>query len=172
MGKDKIIKRTILPILYISIWAMMLILPRGFFLSEGVSTIMGWGDFVIVFLFLPFLLYLALKKNGVSKNLSKGIVYGSLFLFIPYIIFIGFIEEKEIQQFRKETIGITIHTYMVRYKRGRTLQNIQVKYKVGGKEYQTTAADPNEIYNVGDTVTIIYSTKTPEISRIKELMEN
>ncbi len=172
MEKEKNINKIGLPILYISFWIILYKLPRGMWYDGGDNGIEGWLIGIIGFLILPFLLFKSLRKIGLSKEPSKALAYSSVFLMIPFVLLIGSEDNKEMEFFQEETIGIVNKAWMMNRRKRRSTWAVQAKYRVNGEIYQTSTKDDiDKILSLGDTVTIIYSSKTPQMHEIKELKE-
>jgi hypothetical protein len=134
-------------------------LSRGFFLHH------------FLFAFLLFL-YTILKRNAVSANAAKLSALSSIFLALAFTIIISHEDAKELTTYRKETIGIINKSWLKTYRRRSAVWNVQATYAVNGVRYQTASKDDkDETLMYGDTVTVVYSSRTPEISEIKELLE-
>ena len=169
MEKEKFINKIGLPILYISIWVILYCLPREIYHVQGIE---GWLLLITIFLILPGLLFKILRRNGFSEDSSKKLAYGSVFLIFPFMLLIVFEDDKELEIYQKETIGIVNKTWIMNQRRKRSNRVVQAEYKIEGKTYQTSPEkDEDMILRFGDTVTIIYSSKTPQIHEIKELKQ-
>jgi len=170
--KDKIVNRIILPTCYVLAWLIIYFLPRRMFNVGGDNGAESWIIFGVFFFGLPLLLRFILKRNEVTGDKLKAIVYGSVFLAIPFVLLISSEDERELKRYGLQTTAV-IDKAWLRTQRGRTpTWSVQATYKVGGTIYRTsTKDDADETLQTGDTVTVLYSSKTPEISEIKELLD-
>ena len=172
MEKEKFVNKIDLPILYISIWVILYNLPREIYHVGGNNGIEGWLLGITTFLILPFLLFKTLRRNGFSKDSSKGLAYGSVFLMFPFVLLIQSEDDKELEIYQKETIGIINKAWMMNRRKKKSIWAVQAEYKIEGKTYQTSSKDDKDMtLSLGDTVTIIYSSKTPQMHEIKELKQ-
>jgi hypothetical protein len=139
--------------------------PIRAFHIGGDNSFEGWILYISMFLVLPFLLYLSLKRNGINIKASKGLAYGSVFLAYLFSLLNDSEEQKDFEIYKKETIGTISEAWMIKQYKGGNIWSVQAKYEVGGKSFQAaTKDDINRTLNIGDTVTVIYSSKTPEMS--------
>lgn len=170
MLKNQIINKYILPILYLLSWVIFYFLPANF-LCTGLYQGGGYVFVTLLFFFLnPLLLYLALKKNGVTSKSSRGITYATvLFLIFPSFAFSDKCT-KELEEYGEITVGVIDEAYMQRSRRSRAKWRVIAKYKVNGETYKTTPTiDKDKNLMLGDTVTVRYSTNYPSISEINDL---
>ena len=121
---------------------------------------------------LPYLFYFIARKNKVNKESSEILAYSSILLFFLFLFIIYLEDKKELEIYQKETIGIINKAWRPRSRRSYSDYQVQASYIINGKLYQTTSReDEDRILTYGDTITIIYSSKTPENCKIKELEE-
>ncbi len=160
------------PLLYLIGWVLLYCLPRRFYNVGGDNGYEGWLLFIIMFIILPIILYKALLSNKIKAEIAKCIALGSIFFAIPFILIIDKEETAELDSFKTETIGIVSKAWTVKRKHRSPVWNIQASYNVNGKSYRSSSKDDKDkTLALGDTVTIIYSSKTPENCDIKELIE-
>jgi hypothetical protein len=170
--KDKIIDRIILPASYVVAWVSIYFLPRRMFNLGGDNGVEPWILFLVFFFGLPLLLRFILKKNGIAGNKLKGIVYGSVFLAIPFVLFIDSEDNEELKTNGVQTVGIIYKAWLRTQLRRAPTWSVQATYSVDRTTYRTsTKDDADKTLQSGDTVVVVYSSKTPEISEIKELLE-
>ena len=159
----------LLPLIYIIIWASIIfITPKEVFYSgEG---IVRWIIYAGIFILLPYLLFKSLESTSFSQKTRKGIAYLSVFLAIPFGLWLNNQSEKELKENGKTTYGIIDKAWLV-VRRSRTdVWSIKAKYIVGNKTFHTsTKENPEKTLFVGDTIRINYSKKTPQMSEIIEL---
>lgn len=161
-------RKLILSGLYFFGWLVLFILPNRFYYQQGDSQLVV--VFLMCFLALPTILFFALKEFNISDKNVKTITYASGFLVIPFIFFIKSEGQNELENYQKETKGLVTKAWMhSRYKKI-AAWTVNVRYVVNNETYKISfKKDRNKILSRGDTVTIIYSSKTPAISEIKEL---
>ncbi len=159
----------IFAILYFFVWSSILFLtPKDVFYSgEG---IMRWIIFGAIFFLLPYLLYKSIEKTTLTEKAKKGIAYLSVFLGIPFGLFLSSQSERELKDYGKVTYGIIDEAWLLVRKNRNDVWSVRAKYSVGNKTFYTpTKENPEKTLFKGDTITIIYSQKTPQMSKIKEL---
>lgn len=161
-----------IPIIYLSTWILMYILPRKVFHVPSSAGVEGWLVFFLIFFILPLLLFIFLITMGVSSENSKGFAYGSVFLAIPFMLLIKYEDDIEMEKYKLETTGVVSRAWIRKQKNRSRIWNVQATYQVSNRSYTTSSKnDEHMILSVGDTVTILYSSKTPEMSQIKELVD-
>ena len=172
MHRDNITNRVILPVAYLSSWLALYLMPRRIFSVGGDNSVGPWFIFGIVFLVLPALLRLILIRNGIAGDKLKGIVYGSVFLAIPFGLVLKSESKNELEMYGIETVGIIDEAWIRNPRKRSSVWSVKATYYVKGKEYHTsTKDDVDRVLKDGDTVTVIYSLKTPEMSQIKDLIQ-
>lgn len=172
MTKDKIIDRIILPTSYVLAWVSIYFLPRRIFNVGGDNGAESWILFAVFFFGLPLLLRFILKKNGIAGVKLKAIVYGSVFLAIPFVLFLDSEDNEELKTNGVQTVGVIDKAWLRTQRRQTPTWSVQATYSVNGTSYRTsTKEDADKTLQSGDTVVVVYSSKTPEISEIKELLE-
>jgi hypothetical protein len=166
LDKDgQLMKKWILIIIYLGIW--LLIIPGNLpgFIIYDKSRFILLGFFGVLAIGLPYILYYILTEFEITQKTRKGIAYGSIFLLVPYGLWTGKIDDKRLSENNKQTKGIVYDKWTTKRK-----PLLKAKFKVDNKEYVTfSKTDYNDIFSIGDTVTIIYWTENPELSKIKEL---
>ena len=157
------------PFFYLAIWFIILfILPKDIFYSG--SGIMRWIVFGAIFLILPYLLYKSLELTSLVKKVRTGIAYISVFLGIPFGIWLGMQSDMELKNNGKQTYGIIEKAWIVKRKSRADVWSVKAKYSVDNKLYYTsTKENPEKKLTIGDTITILYSKTTPQMSEILEL---
>ena len=159
----------LIPIIYVIIWiSIIFITPKEVFYSgEG---IMRWIIYGGIFLLLPYLLFKSLELTSFSKKTRKGIAYLSIFLGIPFGLWLNVHSENELKENGKITYGIIEKAWLIVRKSRTDVWSVKAKYIVGDKTFHTsTKENPEKTLFVGDTIRIKYSEKTPQISEIIEL---
>jgi hypothetical protein len=113
----------------------------------------------------PYILFKALTEFNVDIKKKWCATFGSIFLLVPYGILVGQLDDKRLSDKSEQTKGIVYEKWSTKRK-----PLLRAKYKVNNKIYETfSKTDYNDLLAVGDTVTIIYWTEYPELSKIKEL---
>ena len=170
--KDKIIYRIILPTCYVLAWVIIYFLPRRMFNVGGDNGAESWILFGVLFFGLPLLLQFILKRNEITGDKLKVIVYGSVFLAIPLVLLISSEDERELKRYGLQTTAVIDKAWLSTQRRRTPIWSVQATYRVGEIVYRSsTKDDADETLQAGDTVTVIYSSKTPEICEIKELLD-
>ena len=156
-------------LLYLLVWSSILFLTPKDVLYSG-EGIMRWIIFGAIFFILPYLLYKSIEKTRLTKKAKKGIAYMSVFLGIPFGLFLSSQSERELEDYGKETYGIIDKAWLLVRKSRTDVWSVRAKYNVGNKTFYTsTKENPEKTLFEGDTITIIYSEKTPQMSEIMEL---
>lgn len=128
--------------------------------------------FYVIFLGLPVILFNIFNLAGVKNKAARFLSYSSAFLILPYTLMVDNLREFELDTNRNYTIGIVKEAWMRRIK-SRHEWTVNAVYQVNDIEYVTSdKVDDTEKLNVGDTVTIIYSSNIPEVSEILEFKFN
>ncbi|WP_106795172.1 hypothetical protein [Aquimarina sp. Aq78] len=157
------------PLLYLLIWGCILFgLPKEVFYSgEG---IMRWIVFGGIFFILPYVLFKSLELTSLAKKTRSGIAIASVFLGIPFGLWLGIQSKAELKSNGNTTIGIIKKAWMVKRRNQADVWSVQAYYNVNNKPYKTsTKENPEKSLSKGDTVTILYSKTTPQMSEILEL---
>lgn len=165
------IQHLIYPTLYIGTWLTILFLIPDEVHYSGTG-LLRWVVFGSIFLMLPFLLNKSLAGTLLPENARVAITFASVFLGIPFAIWLGNRAESELLQNGNRTQGIIVKAWEAHYKSRQDEWLVQAKYRVGNEYYRTSSkTDDNRTLFEGDTVTVIYSERTPQLSEIQELAE-
>jgi hypothetical protein len=160
-------KKWNLILIYLGIW-LIIILENlwGGVISYEKSRIIVALYIGILIVVLPYLLFKILTEFQVKENSKWYAAILSIFiLVIPYAIWTGKVDEERLRDSGAETIGVVYKDWISRRK-----HLVRVKYSVDHIEYTTfSKTDRHKVLALGDTVTIIYWTKNPELCKIKEL---
>ena len=160
-------------IIYILIWIILYSIPRSYFHVAGNSNLYPVLFFILIILILPLILSEALLKFKVTENLSTKISLASIALIIPFTLIVMNEDDNELEKYGKETKGVIYKAWFNRTAKRGEHWSVQAKYIVDEKIYRTsTKRDKHRILKKGDTVIIIYSSKTPQMNEIKELLES
>ncbi|MFT6983803.1 MAG: hypothetical protein ACJAUD_002583 [Crocinitomicaceae bacterium] len=164
------IQHFVFPTLYIGTWLIiMFLLPKEVFYSG--TGFLRWVVYGIIFFILPYLLYKSIKKTGLSQNMVTAITFASVVLGIPFAILLGFRAESELLDHGTRTKGIVTKAWKAQIKSRQDQWLVQAKYLVDNQYYLTSSKnDDHRTLIVGDTVTVIYSQQTPQLSEIEQLI--
>lgn len=166
---NKKFQRLLYPILYIGTWLTILFLIPNEVHYSGTG-MLRWVVFGLIFFILPFLLYKSLTPISIPENARVAIIFASVFLGIPFAIWLGNRAETELLQNGNRTQGIIVKAWEQHYKSRQDEWLVQAKYRVGNKYFRTSSkTDDKRTLSEGDTVTVIYSERTPQLSEIQEL---
>jgi hypothetical protein len=128
--------------------------------------VIGFTPFILIFFFQSFLLYCLLKSFNAAPKFTIGCVALSVLVIGPcYGLYEGHRAEADLKENGSLTNGIV-------YKKWQRKSEwlLRCQYSVNGNVYSTfTEKDKDNIYKVGDTVTVIYVKDFPQKSRIKKL---
>jgi len=163
------IQHLIYPSLYIGTWLTILFLfpDEAFYSGTG---ILRWVVYGLILSLLPFFIYKSLSPTHIVEKAKVTITFASVFLGIPFAIYLGNRAESELLIHGNRTQGIIVKAWETHYKSQQDEWLVQAKYRVGNKYYQTSSkTDDNRTLSEGDTVTVIYSERTPQLSEIQEL---
>tara|TARA_R100001369_G_scaffold31558_1_gene55971 strand:- start:2204 stop:2563 length:360 start_codon:yes stop_codon:yes gene_type:complete len=104
-----------------------------------------------------------------NDKTKKVLIIGGLIALVLFGIYENTVKKNELERFEAKTKGIITNYVGVRP----TSFELEFKYLVDGQVYYNTEiTSPFECENgrkgcLGSTFTVIYSTKNPEVSRIK-----
>ena len=164
-------KNLLFPILYATIWVFILFLIPKSILYSGTG-ILRWVVFAAIFVLLPYLLNKSLQLVSISEGARTALTFLSVFLGIPFGIWLGIQSDKELLNNGRRTFGVVERAWNLERKSRADVWAITAKYVVNNKYYRTsTKENPEKTLFEGDTVTILYSKRTPEMSEIIELVE-
>jgi hypothetical protein len=109
--------------------------------------------------------------QGLSILFIVKIVFAAIVAFIfctRLEAIIGLSDEKELELYGATTQGVIYRKWQYRH-----LCFIRAEYHINGTRYETDSKpDRKNLFSENDTVTIIYSTRYPLISTIKELADH
>ena len=141
-------------------------LPDTVLYSQGTKK---WIPFLLIFFVQTFLLYKLLSSFSVSGKNKKFATALSVLLLGPLFgIYLGKMEKKVLRDQGVETKGIVSKKWYSYGKNGSWL--LRCNFQVEAKTYSTfSVTDRNNIYKIGDTLTIIYNENFPQQCIIKDL---
>jgi hypothetical protein len=158
-------RKWILIFTYVTFWILIIPDSLPYFVIYDKSRVVLLIFGLLLMFVPPYILFKALTEFNVDIKKKWGVTFGSLFLLIPYGILIGQLDDKRLSDKSEQTEGIVYEKWTTKRK-----PLLRAKYKVDNKAYETfSKTDFNDLLEVGDTVTIIYWTEYPELSKIKEL---
>ena len=158
-------RKWILIFAYVTFWILIIPDRLPYFIIYDKSRVVLLTFGLTLMFVPPYILFKILTEFNVNIKKKWGVTFGSIFLLIPYGILIGQLDDKRLSDKSEQTKGIVYEKWTTKRK-----PLLRAKYKVDNKAYETfSKTDYNDLLEVGDTVTIIYWTEYPELSKIKEL---
>ncbi len=158
-------RKWILIFAYVTFWILIIPDRLPYFIIYDKSRVVLLTFGLTLMFVPPYILFKILTEFNVNIKKKWGVTFGSIFLLIPYGILIGQLDDKRLSDKSEQTKGIVYEKWTTKRK-----PLLRAKYKVDNKAYETfSKTDYNDLLDVGDTVTIIYWTEYPELSKIKEL---
>jgi len=158
-------RKWILIFAYVTFWILIIPDRLPYFIIYDKSRVVLLIFGLLLMFVPPYILFKVLTEFNVDIKKKWGVTFGSVFLLIPYGILIGQLDDKRLSDKSEQTKGIVYEKWTTKRK-----PLLRAKYKVDNKAYETfSKTDYNDLLEVGDTVTIIYWTEYPELSKIKEL---
>ena len=131
-----------------------------------------WMPFILIFIIQPLVLYYLLKSDTITRNTTIGLCALSVFIVgLPFGFYLNYSEKKDLEQKGETTKGVIYRKWHSSGKNSEWL--IRCRFQVNGTSYSTfSEKDKNNVFKVGDTLTIIYINDFPQKCKIKELQEN
>jgi len=128
-----------------------------------------WLPLFLIFILIPILINLSLKQfeinNRVFYSFSSVLILGPLTGILS-----GKIADKDLDLNGKITKGIVISKEWVKPKSQSGYWSLSCEFITKNKVYKTfSQTDRENIYQIGDTLSIKYSESNPENSTILEL---
>lgn len=155
---------------YVLIWVSLYFVPRRVYHVGGDNNLEPWILFAVFFIVLPLVLYSALRSYNIAAKTRTLAAMASVFLVLPFVWITSTVDDQELSQYRKETTGIIVKAWLNDKRKQSDIWSVQAVYHVNGRRYQTpTNEDRDRTLENGDTVSVVYSSRTPEISEIREL---
>ncbi len=140
--------------LLIAVLLFIYFVPRAIMYPD--HKIVGWSIFIIIFLVIPVLVFVSLKKFNL--RFSGRIAMLSVLVVGPtFGLFQGYREKIEL-----EKNGIWSKAIVIDRKSRKRSWTMKCQFKVGNELYETLYHDDNH-HSIGDTLGIIYSKKFPKI---------
>lgn len=138
-----------------------------------------WIPFIIMIVAQPVVLYLLLLQFSFNvrdvhpKLVRRGITAASIAIFLlSYVFFQQFKKENDLALHGQMTKGIVYKKWYDDDKKNPKWL-LRCNYIVDGTSFSTfSETDKENKYRIGDTLTVIYSTRYPQNSIIYELKEN
>ena len=158
-------KRGILISTYVLYWLFLYYgLPREIYhMGHG---LLRWFPAISILLILPILFFYIVRRT-IATLFAMILAANSVFLAIPFTLIMGAEDGKEFNKNNLETNGVITKSV---YDKRNSKWNVFATYYVDGRKYTTSAKeDKFGLLQMDDEVTIIYSTKVPQMSKIKEL---
>lgn len=171
--------RTILAILYFGLILLLGIvgtIDSVVYSNEGFSR---WIPYILIFGVQPVVLYFLLRDMPMGNFkikqylIVRGIIATSvLIIVLSYLYFSQIRGDNDLASNGQRTYGIVKKKWLDTYKQKSNWLLI-CKFNVDGKTYSTfSESDKENKYSIGDTLTIIYSTRFPGNCKIEELQDN
>ncbi|MGN6179076.1 MAG: hypothetical protein ACTHNW_07835 [Mucilaginibacter sp.] len=121
---------------------------------------------LIIFLFLPILMLVTLLSFTKRMYLSIGVAAASVLIVgLSQGLLQEHREKVELTEYGVWTKGIVINRkHISNHSGGSWHWGIKCKYEVGKQQYETLYSDDlKNVYLVGDTIKVIYSSRFPKI---------
>ena len=157
-------RKWILIFAYVTFWILIIPDRLPYFIIYDKSRIVLLIFGLLLMFAPPYILFNVLTEFEIDKK--KWIVtLSSGFLLFPYGILVGQLDDKRLEENSRQTKGVVYDKWTTKRQ-----PLLRAKYKIDNKVYETfSTTDYNDLLEIGDTVTIIYWTEYPELSKIKEL---
>jgi hypothetical protein len=158
-------KKLTLILCYLGVWAFTILEHLYISIISYHKARIVVGLYITVLLVvLPYILFRILTEFGVERNRKWYIIVFSGFLFaIVYFAWTNKVDNKRLKANSRETTGVVYKAWISRRK-----HLVRVRYSIGNKEFTTFSyTDHKKVLGIGDTVTIIYWPRNPELYRIK-----
>jgi hypothetical protein len=121
---------------------------------------------LLIFLAIPHFILKLLSVTNVFNTWVRIIASFSGILLIPIFGFwTGYLSDKDLEKHGKQTKGVVSQKW-----KSKNVWLFTCKFRIGDNEYETfSIMDKENKYQIGDTLTIRYSSQTPDINEIVEL---
>jgi len=130
------------------------------------SGIKRWTPFILIFILIPLFTYKLVEDFSLKKNTKTGLSLIPIIVFGPLLgLWCGHLSDNQLKEDGKLTTGIVSEKF-------KSKRNWLVKCKFQAKNRTFTTfskTDRENLYQVGDTLTIKYSDSNPENHTIVEL---
>lgn len=143
-------------------------LPEEILYSQGPTK---WIPFILIFFVQTYLLNLILSSFNVSPTYKTLLTALSVLIIGPsFGIYIKNKEKTALQKYGQQTKGVVYKKWYNEGKNSNSGWLLRCNYKVGDETYSTfSVTDKNNVYKIGDTLTIIYNSNFPQQCEIREL---
>ena len=134
------------------------------------SGIEKWLPFILIFAGFPFLLYKCLAQYIKRQDMVLGLAIGSVLIIGPVFgIWSDKISEEDLSKNGVKTKAIVIEKWWHKPKSQSGEWLLRCKFTAKGQLYHTFSyEDKDNQFEIGDTLTVIYSKRNPENSKILE----
>lgn len=121
---------------------------------------------LLIFLPIPHFALKLLRLKGIKNTWVEIIATFSGALLLPFFIFwVGYLSDKDLEKHGKQTKGVVFQKW-----KSKNEWLLKCSFKIGDKGYETfSITDKENKYQIGDTLTIRYSSETPDNNEIIEL---
>jgi hypothetical protein len=160
-------------LLYLLLAVTLFLLFRG--LGDEIlyakSGIKKWIPFLIIFLLVPTILSKLLKLYHIHGKANLAYSLGPIILIGPLFGFwIGHLSDVELANNGVKTIGIVSEKWWSKPAKRKGEWLLKCEFLVNGNRFKTfSMEDEDNLYQIGDTLTILYSPKHPDNNTIMEL---
>ena len=130
------------------------------------SGLLRWLPFILIFFVLPYLIFKLLRIITNDSHWIASLAIGSVIILGPTFGFwTGLLSERDLEKYGKNTKCIVSEKWKSKHK-----WLFKCKFKVDEIVFETFSfTDYENKYQIGDTLTIRYSSKTPNNNEIVEL---
>lgn len=155
-----------LPAVLILSLVFIYFIPR--FIMYSYYPLIGWLVFVFIFFFIPALIFINLAMFTDLKKMNVALTFASPLIIGPtFGLFQSYREKLELDKNGRSTKAVVIDR---KYSTGRGSRHwlIKCRYSINSKNYETGYNDDLEnTYQVGDIISLMYSSDFPEIYALK-----
>jgi hypothetical protein len=170
--------RTFLIILYLGLFLLLCLAGTMDTVVYSQEGFLKWFPYLIIFIAQPVALYLLLSQFSFanSKIQSRLLIRGTiaisvLIISLTYIYYLQTKQENDLLLYGQTTKGVVYKKWYDTYK-DKSKWLLKCKYVIDGDTLSTfSETDKENKYKVGDTLTILYSTRNPTNCIIQELKE-
>ncbi len=130
-----------------------------------------WIPFVVIIFVIPFLILKVLDQYNIAGKAKIALSVGPILIIGPLFgIWTGYLSKNDLTENGIKTYGIISQKWSSKPRKRSGEWLVKCKFRVDGKVFKTfSKEDEKNIYKVGDTLTILYSSENPENNTIIEL---
>ena len=168
-------KKIIWTILFVLLW----ILTLYFFITKSYKGT-AWAVSSIILHFISFigivLVWIDTDKYQLTKTNRSKVTIQNLMLMLIGIIYFVFVimmnikyEENQLKKYGVRCNARTISTFKKYLRKGGGWRRfVEIEYTYNNKIYHQEFQDPNIFYKIDDTITILISSKAPELYEVPD----